>query len=166
MKCKSVVAALRCLALVAVVALAAAPVASAEAEFDEFSGTESYAPGYPQPTTPAPRVTGSVAHWTFENVLLIESASPYLKGENHTHLVVLFDPVTGAGTCHGTFQIVLQGEYGVWEGTFAGTINLYSGEWDVHTTGIGVSGRVAGMISRGRDVNGEVTGIVIAPHGF
>ena len=81
-------------------------------------------------------------------------------------MVVLFDPATGAGICHGTFKIVLDGDNGVWEGTFAGTINLYTNEWDVHSTGRGVSGAVAGMISRGHDVSGVLTAFVIAPHGF
>jgi hypothetical protein len=159
-----------CLALVALMALAGAPVAWAQAEFAELSGIETYA-AEPNPLTPEPLVTGSVAHWAFENHLRIASSSPLLAGDNYTHMVVLFDPLTGAGTCHGTLRIVLDGENGIWEGTFAGTIDLFSGEYDVHSTARGVSGAVDGMVSRARDVNttgayGELTVIVIAPHGF
>ena len=165
MKRKIVVAALLCLALVTLLALAA-PLASAKADFAEATGTETY---YlpPNPVTDL-LITGNVAHWTFNNVMRIESDSWLLAGYNTTHLVVLFDPMTGAGRCHGTYQIVLDGGKGVWEGTFAGAITLVETAqvWDIHTAGRGVSGAVSGMISRGHDVNGEITGIVIAPHGF
>jgi hypothetical protein len=165
MKHRVVIVVVLCLALVVLLALAA-PLAAAKAEFAEASGTETYADGFPAPTTPEPWYTGNVGHWTFENQLIITSDSPYLAGTNYTHLVVVFDRTTWAGTCHGTYRIELRGDNGAWEGTFHGTINLYTGEWDVYNTGIGVSGAVAGMISRGHDLNGEITGSVTAPHGF
>ena len=165
-------AAVLCFALVTVMALADVPAASAKAEIMTGTGIETYA-APPNPTTPDPLVTGGVAHWTFNNVLREEASTPLLVGNNSTHMVVVFDPAspTWAGRCHGTWRLIVDGGLGTWEGTFAGSISLLTGAYDIRSTGKGVSGAVAGMIFVARDVNateayGEVKGTVIAPHGF
>jgi hypothetical protein len=167
---KFVMAAVLCLALVALMALAAAPIAAATAESTAVSAIETYA-APPNPVTPEPWVTGGVAHWTLNNLLRETATSPLITGFNHTHVVVLFDPATGAGTMHGTWQIVVDGNLGVWEGTFAGSINVLTGVANANIRGKGVSGAVAGMVFRARDVNpdgvtGLVTGTILAPKGF
>ena len=165
MRRKIVVAALLCLALVAMMALAAAPIASAKAVFTEVSGIERYEAVDPDPTLV---FTGSVAHTTFNNVMRIDSDYPTLAGYNYTHMVVVFDPDTGEGICHGTYRLELDDGVSAWEGTFAGAITLttLAQVWNIHTTGRGVSGTVAGMISRGHDLNGYVTAVGIDPHGL
>jgi hypothetical protein len=169
MRRKFVMAALLCLALITLLALAAAPIASATAEVLPVSGIETYA-APPNPVTPEPWVTGGVAHWTFNNLLREDGTSPLLNGFNHTHLVTVFDPETGVGICHGTWQIVVDQGLGVWEGTFAGSISMATGSAAIRITGKGVSGVVAGMVFRARDVNvggvQVVTGTILAPLGF
>lgn len=159
-----------CFTLVVLMALTAAPIASAAAVFTEIDAIETYA-GPPNPATPTPWVTGGVAHWTFNNLLRETSSSPLFTGFNSTHVDALFDPETGEGTMRGTWRIVLDGGLGVWEGTFAGSVSLATGYADINITGRGVSGEIAGMVFRGRDLNtdgvtGVVTGTILAPRGL
>ena len=178
MKRKLALAALLCAMVVTALALAVAPVASAKAEFMTYTGTEVYDA---LPNLVAERITGRVAHLTFDNRLREESdsSSPLGTGLMYTHMNVVTFPVDGSwmlatkGICYGSFRLELDDEISAWEGVFTGTISMAGGTYDVTASGRGVSGEVAGMVLKARSVNtggyesaALVTSTIIAPHGF
>jgi hypothetical protein len=172
-----VVAALMCLVLVAVMALAVAPAALAKASTLSFSGTETWAV-FPPADPVAWNVTGGVVNGEFFNFFTDSAITPasaayMIAGANATHLFVvakLVDGVPGDANIRGTFhKDCVAGE---WEGTFTGTMSMQTLAWDIKVQGKGVSGEVTGMIMLGRSVTDEsgtfatVSGTILAPHGF
>ena len=121
-------------------------------------------------------MTGAVAHASGGGTFYEAGGGVLLDGVNTTDLVVVFDPVTGEGRCHGTFVLETYVS-GTWVGTFAGsmTFPLESNGgaflYDIRVSGRGISGAVTGMTFIARGVKddadpADVTGTLIAPHGF
>ena len=175
MRRKIALAALLLLVAVTALALVVAPVASAKAEKMTVTASEAY---YIPDTSPDVRITGNIAHLTFDNVLSETSASELVNGLNYTHMNVITPLVGGSwlnstrGICYGTSTLVTE-EMGVWKGTFAGTISMAGGTYNCAVTAKGVSGAVSGMVFVGRTVNtggyassATMSGTIIAPHGF
>ncbi len=158
--------------------LVVTPAASAKAEFLPFVGTETF--DWDDFAVDVV-LTGGVAHATGGGAFTEDGTGDLLDGINTTHLVVVFDPLTGEGRCHGTFVIDTHdcADVGLWVGTFAGSMTfptMGNGEqylYDIRVTGRGTSGDVAGMTFIANDVKSlpysntaDVTGTIIAPHGF
>ena len=175
MRRKIALAALLVLVTVTALALVIAPTASAKAAFAHVTTSEAYAA---PPNLAAQRITGNIAHLTFDNVLSETSASELVNGLNYTHMNVITPLVGGSwlnstrGICYGTSTLVTT-EMGVWKGTFAGTISMAGGTYNCAVTAKGVSGAVSGMVFVGRTVNtggyassATMSGTIIAPHGF
>jgi len=175
MRRKIALAALLVLVAVTALALVVAPVASAKAEKMTVTASEAY---YIPDTSPDVRITGNIAHLTFDNVLSEASASPLVNGLNYTHMNVITPLVGGSwlkstrGICYGTSTFVTD-TMGVWKCTFAGTISMAVGTYNCAVTAKGVSGAVSGMVFVGRTVNtggyassATMSGTIIAPHGF
>lgn len=175
MRSKLALATLLVLVTVTVLALVVAPVASARSEKTTVTSCETY---YIPDTSPDVRITGSIAHLTFDNVLSETSTSELVNGLNYTHMTVITPLVDGSwldstqGICYGTSVLVTE-NMGVWKATFAGTISMYDGTYDCVVRGKGISGAVSGMVFLGRTVNtggytsyATMSGTIIAPHGF
>jgi hypothetical protein len=168
-------AALLLLVTLTALALTAAPVASAKAETMTVTASEAYAA---PPNLVAQRITGTIAHLTFDNVLSETSACELVDGLNYTHMNVITPLVGGSwlnstrGMCYGTSTFATD-TMGVWKGTFAGTISMAGGTYNCAVTAKGVSGAVSGMVFVGRTVNtggyasaATMSGTIVAPHGF
>jgi hypothetical protein len=158
--------------LIALMALALAPAASAKAEILSVTGTET-ATGFTADVV----YTGGVAHARGGGTFVENGAGVLLDGVNTTELLVVFDPATGEGICNGTF-VLDAGSSGTWVGTFAGTMTFPTAGnggaflYDIRVSGRGTSGDVTGMTFIARDVKSDassstadVTGKIIAPHG-
>lgn len=161
------------LLLVALVALAIAPAASAKASFITINGIE-YATG----STPMGMdITGAVAHVRAENYFVDYAAAgpdPFIDGTTTTQMYAVakvVDGVPGDAIIRGTFHRVTAA--GEWDGTLAGTMNLVDFTWDCICVGRGTSGQVTGWIMNVHNVKtvpgfadpAIITGWAIAPKG-
>ena len=132
MRRKFALAALLLLVAVTALALVVAPVASAKAETMTVTASEAYAA---PPNLVAQRITGNIAHLTFDNALSETSACELIDGLNYTHMNVVTPLVGGSwlastrGICYGSNTFVTD-TMGVWKGTFAGTISMAGGTYN------------------------------------
>lgn len=176
MKRKTATTAALCLLIVALIALAIAPAASAKATRMPVKLSEVFVSSTPT----AYKETGGVAHIEFDNVFYDTSPThdPTAEGWTYTHLYAVATLVDGVPTdsvMRGTARReTLDGS--VWEGKFAGTMNLDPDvlTWACICVGKGVSGPCAGWIFVSWNVKAEagpfaaadITGWAMAPHGL
>jgi hypothetical protein len=164
-----------CLLIVALIALAAVPTASAKATRIPITLSEMFVSS--TPVEGAYRVTGGVAHLEFNNVFYDTSPThdPMQEGYTYTHLYAVATLVDGVPTdsvIRGTARReTLDGS--VWEGTFSGSMNMQTLTWNCLVRGMGVSGPCTGWIMWAWNVKTEpgfaaaaIDGWALAPHGF
>jgi hypothetical protein len=173
MKRKLTTAAL-CMLIVALIALAGAPAASAKATRIPFTLSEVFVGSEMLP----PVITGGVAHLEFNNVFydISPTHDPMQEGYTYTHLYAVATLVDGLPTdaaIRGTARReTLDGS--VWEGTFSGSMNMQTLTWNCLVRGRGVSGPCTGWIMWAWNVKTEagpfaaadITGWTLAPHGM